>query len=163
DEVSPLVNVHGRVLGLSAGGDRILVRLPSSIRVFTDAGKLVSTIPVATQHAVLSPGGLGVATTTGRFAQLGAASTGKLPHTLRGHTSAVNDAEYSPNGLELVTVSDDHTGRVWSTRTGRLLQVLVGHSFPVYTGSFSPDGRWIVTSSQFTAGLWNAATGQLLF
>ena len=31
------------------------------------------------------------------------------------------------------------------------------------TGRFSPDGHWIVTSSQFTAGLWNARTGQLLF
>jgi len=34
---------------------------------------------------------------------------------------------------------------------------------PVRTGSFSPDGHWIVTASYFTAGLWNAATGQLLF
>jgi WD40 repeat protein len=41
--------------------------------------------------------------------------------------------------------------------------VLVGHFFPVLAGSFSPDGHWIVTASQFTAGLWNVATGQLLF
>jgi WD40 repeat protein len=33
----------------------------------------------------------------------------------------------------------------------------------VNTGSYSPDGHWIVTASQFTAGLWNAGTGQLLF
>jgi WD40 repeat protein len=25
-----------------------------------------------------------------------------------------------------------------------------------------PDGRWIVTASQFTVGLWDAATGQLV-
>jgi WD40 repeat protein len=161
--VSPLVNAHGRVLGLSAGGRRFLVRLPGSVRVYTDSGNVVSTIPVATQHAVLSPGGLGVATTKGEIAQLWDASTGKLRHTLKGHRSLVNDAEYSPNGLELVTVSDDHTGRIWSTRTGHLVRVLVGHSFPVYTGSFSSDGHWIVTSSQFNAGLWNAATGRLLF
>jgi WD40 repeat protein len=158
-----LERVGGRVLGLSAGGGRFLVRLPSSVRVYTDSGKLVSTIDVAAQHAVLSPGGLGVATTKGTVAQLWDASTGKLLHTLSGHTSLVNDAEYSPNGLELVTVSADHTGRIWSTRTGRLVHVLVGHFFAVNTGSFSPDGRWIVTSSQFTAGLWNAHTGQLLF
>jgi WD40 repeat protein len=161
--VSPLVNVHGRVLGLSAGGQRFLVRLPSSVRVYTDSGKLVSTIPTATRHAVMSPGGLGVATTKAKDAQLWNASTGELLHTLKGHTSTVNDAEYSPNGLELLTVGDDHKGLVWSSRSGRLLRELVGHSFPVYTGSFSPDGHWIVTSSQFTAGLWNAATGRLLF
>jgi len=61
-----------------------------------------------------------------------------------------------------VTVSDDHTGRVWNARTGRLLRVLVGHSLPVSTVSYSPDGHWIVTASYFAAGLWNAGTGQLV-
>ena len=155
--------VGGRVLGLSTGGGRFLVRLADSVRVYTEGGDLVSTIGVATPHAVLSPGGLGVATTKGTVAQLWDASTGKLLHTLKGHRSLVNDAEYSPNGRELVTVSTDHTGRVWDTGSGRLRHVLVGHFFAVNTGSYSPDGHWIVTSSQFTAGLWNADTGQLLF
>jgi len=159
----PLAQAGARVLGISAARGRFLVRLADSLRVYTDSGTLVSTIDVATPHAVLSPGGLGAATTKGKVAQLWDASTGKLLHTLIGHRSLVNDAEYSPNGLEVVTVSDDHTGRIWRTRTGRLLHVLVGHFFPVRTGSFSPDGHWIVTASQFTAGLWNADTGQLLF
>jgi len=153
----------GPVLGISVGHGRFLVRLANSVRVYTDSGKLVSTINTRTPHAVLSPGGLGVATTKGRVAQLWNASTGQLLHTLRGHRLPVTDAEYSPNGLELVTVSYDHMGRIWSTRTGRLLHVLVGHFFPVRTGSFSPDGHWIVTASYFTAGLWNAHTGDLLF
>jgi WD40 repeat protein len=159
------VHVGGPVQGLSTGGGRFLVRLPDSVRVYTDSGKLVSTIDVATQHAVLSPGGLGVATTKGTDAQLWDATTGRLLHTLggpEGHRSLVTDAEYSPNGLEVVTVSDDHTGRIWNTRTGHLLRVLVGHSLPVRTGSYSPDGHWIVTASYFTAGLWNAGTGQLV-
>jgi WD40 repeat protein len=152
-----------RVVSISVGGGRFLVRLPNELRVYTDDGALVSTIHTTAVHAVLSPGGLGVATTKGKVAQLWDASSGMLLHTLVGHRSFVNDAEYSPNGRELVTVSDDHTGRVWDTRTGHLLHVLVGHFFAVNTGSFSPDGHWIVTSSQFTAGLWNADTGQLLF
>ena len=49
-----------------------------------------------------------------------------------------------------------------TSSSGRLLHVLRGHFFPVRTASFSPDGRWIVTASQFTAGLWDAATGQLV-
>jgi WD40 repeat protein len=157
------LHLPGPVRSLAAGGGRFLVRLPQEVRIYTDAGQLLSTIHTSAQHAVLSPGGLGVATTRGTIAQLWQASTGKLLHTLRGHQSLVTDAEYSPNGRQLVTVSDDHRGRVWNARTGRLLQVLVGHFFPVYAGSFSPDGRWIVTASQFTAGLWNATTGQLLF
>jgi WD40 repeat protein len=158
-----LVRTGGRVLGLSTGGGRFLVRLPSSVRIYTDSGSLVSTIHTTAQHAVLSPGGLGVATTKGNVAQLWDASTGRLLHTLKGHTQLINDAEYSPNGLELVTVSSDHSGRIWDTRTGRVLHILLGHFFAVNTGSFSPDGHWIVTTSQFTAGLWNARTGQFLF
>jgi WD40 repeat protein len=163
------LNVPGPVRSISTGGGRFLVRMPDVLQVYTDSGKLVSTIHVTALHAVLSPGGLGVATTKGKVAQLWDASTGKLLHTLREHnsaftdTSTVTDAEYSPSGLELVTVSDDHSGRIWNVRTGHLLRVLVGHSFPVNTGSYSPDGHWIVTASQFTAGLWNAGTGQLLF
>jgi WD40 repeat protein len=156
-------NVGGRVLEISAGGGRFLVRLPNSVRVYTDSGKLLSTIHTKAQHAVISPGGLGAATTMGKIAQLWDASTGVLRHTLTGHRLPITDAEYSPNGLELLTVSYDHTGRVWDARTGRLIHVLVGHFFPVLTGSFSSDGHWIVTASYFTAGLWNADTGQLLF
>lgn len=159
------IHSGARVVGLSTGGKRILVRLPSSLRIYTDTGELVSTIHTTTQHAVLSPGGLAVATTKGTVAQLWDASTGALRHTLIGHGSLVNDAEFSPSGLDLLTVSSDHTGRVWNARSGRLAPhgILVGHFFAVNTGSYSPDGHWIVTSSQFTAGLWNARTKQLLF
>jgi hypothetical protein len=157
------IHVPGPVRSISTGGGRFLVRMPASLRVYTDAGKLVSTIHTTALRGVLSPGGLGVATTRGKIAQLWDASTGKLLHTLRKHGSLVTDAEYSPNGRQVVTVSDDHKGRIWSVRTGRLLQGLVGHFFPVYSGSYNPDGRWIVTASQFTAGLWNARTGKLLF
>jgi WD40 repeat protein len=158
-----LVKLGAPILGLSTGGGRFLVRLAQEIRIYDDDGALASTIHAAAEHATLSPGGLGVATTKGKLAQLWDASTGKLLHTLTGHRSLVTDAEFSPDGRELVTVSYDHTGRVWSARSGRLLHVLVGHFFAVRTGSFSPDGHWIVTASQFTAGLWNAGTGQLQF
>jgi WD40 repeat protein len=150
------------VLGLSGGGDRVLVRTARELRVYTETGALVSTIHTAADHSTLSPGGLGVATTKGDVAQLWDATTGTLLHTLEGHKSPITDVEYSPNGLDLLTVSYDHTGLIWSARSGRLIHRLIGHFFPVYAGSWSPNGRWIVTASQFTAGLWDAATGQLV-
>ena len=160
---SPYVNAGGRVLGISAARGRFLVRLADSLRVYADDGTPLSTIRTQALHATLSPDGSSIATTKGNAAQLWNASTGKLLHTLTRDRSPVNDAEFSPNGHELVTVGDDHKGRIWSVASGRLLHVLVGHYFPVYSGSYSPDGHWIVTGSQFTAGLWNAATGQLVF
>ena len=111
--------------GASSSGCR------DSLRVYTDAGELVSTIHVAAQHAVLSPGGLGVATTRGKVAAaLGRLDRKAPPHADGRTRSLVTDAEYSPNGLELVTVSVDHTGRIWNVRSGHLLRVLVGPLLP---------------------------------
>jgi WD40 repeat protein len=157
------LHVPGPVRSLAAGGGRFLVRLPTQIRIYADEGKLVSTIHTAAEHAALSPGGLGVATTKGAVAHLWDATTGQLLRTLAGHRSPITDVEFSPNGLDLVTVSLDHTGLIWSARRGRLVRHLIGHFFPVYSGSYSPDGHWIVTASQFTAGLWETANGKLLF
>ncbi|MDX6480878.1 MAG: hypothetical protein QOG85_1388, partial [Gaiellaceae bacterium] len=151
------------VLSISTGGDRFLIRTATELRVYSDDGTLVSTIRAAADHAILSPGGLGVATSKGKVAQLWDATTGKLLNTLSGHSSGITALAYSPNGIELVTVSSDNVGLVWNARGGHLIHRLIGHFFPIYAVSWSRDGQWIATASQFTAGLWNAATGQLMF
>src|SRR5262249_22669178 len=95
-----IVQTGAPVLGLSTGGHRFLLRLPREVRVYTDSGELVSTIHTAAQHATLSPGGLGVATTKGEVAQLWDATTGELLHTLgghAGHSSTITDVEFAPN------------------------------------------------------------------
>ncbi len=158
-----LAHVGTRVLGLSTGGSRFLVRTANALRVYTDAGTFVSTIHARAGHAVLSPDGLGVATWKGAVAKVWNATTGKRLRTLTGHTAPITALAYSPNGLDVVAVSRDRTGLVWNARTGRLLHRLLGHFFPIYAVAWSRDGRWIVTASQFTAGLWNAANGQLMF
>jgi WD40 repeat protein len=160
-----IASVGSPVTGLWTGGGRILVNSASGLDILTNTGghwtshRLTGTA----QHAALSPGGLGAASTKGASADLWDTTTDKHLYTLAGHTSPITDVEFSPNGLDLVTVSYDHTGLVWSAHGGRLIRHLIGHSLPVYSGSFSPDGHWIVTASQFTAGLWNAGTGRLLF
>ena len=158
-----LAHVGAPVLGLSADGNRFLVRTPNDVRVYADDGTLVSTIHGATDHATLSPQGFEVATTKGDVAQLWDASTGGRVHTLRGHKKRITDIEYAPDGRAVLTVSNDHTGLVWSAANGRLLHRLIGHFFPVNSGSYNANGYWIVTASQYTAGLWSASTGQLLF
>jgi WD40 repeat protein len=158
-----LARVGAPVLGLSTGGGRFLVRTAHELRVYTDQGKLVSTIRAATDHATISPDGEGVATTKGAVAQLWDPATGRRLHTLTGHRAPITDVEYSPNGRDLVTVSFDHTGLVWAARSGQLIHRLGGHFFPVYSGHYNRDGHWIVTASQYAAGLWNSANGQLLF
>jgi WD40 repeat protein len=159
---SQLARVGAPVLGLATGDDRFLVRTADEVRVYTDTGALVSTVHAPTDHAVLSPGGLGLATAMGNVAELWDATTGHRLHTLHGHTSAITDLAYSPGGLNLATVSVDHTGLIWSTQSGHLVFRLIGHFFPIDSVAYSPGGHWIVTSSH-RAGLWNARTGRLMF
>jgi WD40 repeat protein len=162
---TPFANVGAPVTGLWTGGDRILVNSAKGLVVLTNSGGAWSSrrLTGTADHAAISPGGLGVASTKGAVADLWDATTGEHLYKLVRHNSPITDVEFSPNGLDLVTVSYDHTGLVWSAHGGRLIHHLIGHGFPVYSGSYSPDGHWIVTASQFNAGLWNAGTGRLLF
>lgn len=79
--------------------------------------------------------------------------------TLAGHSDAVNDANYSPDGKYIVTASTDKTARVWDAQTGKELRQF-GHDKAVYSASFSVDGKFIVTASaDTTIRIWDANTG----
>ncbi|MDF5718538.1 MAG: AAA-like domain-containing protein [Rhizonema sp. NSF051] len=80
---------------------------------------------------------------------------------LKGHTQAVNNANFSPDGKEIVTASFDNTAKVWDIK-GKLLSTLSGHTGFVYNAIFSPDDKEIVTaSSDNTAKVWDIK-GKLL-
>jgi WD40 repeat protein/serine/threonine protein kinase len=76
------------------------------------------------------------------------------------HSGPVRCAEFSPDGLRVVTASDDHAAHVWDIATKKRVCVLQGHRGPVLHVAFSPDSRRVVTASaDKTARVWNAATG----
>ncbi len=80
---------------------------------------------------------------------------------LRGHREGVWDAAYSPNGLQIVTSSDDQTARVWDAITGAEILVLRGHEAAVWNVAYSPNGQRIVTASEDgTARVWNVTSGE---
>jgi WD40 repeat protein/serine/threonine protein kinase len=91
------------------------------------------------------------------------AATGKLLHTLSGHTNSASRLCFSPDGAELATASIDQTARLWDVKTGAAKAVLRGHSAELVDVTFSPDGRRLVTSAlDHTIRLWDAATGDLI-
>lgn len=69
-------------------------------------------------------------------------------YTLRGHTRAVQNLRFSPDGKYLATASHDNTCKIWEVQSGRLVQTLMGHKAPLNEVSFSPDGTKIATASQ---------------
>ncbi len=108
---------------------------------------------------------------------------------LRGHTDKVIKAAFSPDNKRIVTASYDSTARLWDAETGRFLSELrapqqsqpkdqqktewqrviesmgynTKHTDIVLDAAFSPDGKRVVTaSSDDTARVWDAETGQSL-
>src|SRR4029079_1641120 len=79
------------------------------------------------------------------------------------HKKAVDFAEFSRSGLEVITFSSDKTARIWDRETGRELTAPLRHDDTVYSADFSPDGKRIVTGSgDKAARIWDTGTGQML-
>src|SRR5262249_33590453 len=63
-----------------------------------------------------------------------------------GHTGHVWKALFTPDGKQVVTVSDDKTVRLWDVNTGQTVRVLrppigPGKEGKLYAAALSPDGR----------------------
>jgi WD40 repeat protein len=120
----------------------------------------------AVRSAVFSPDGTRVATAsddrTARIFVLPARWDERTEHdldarfVLRGHSSVVWQAAFSPDGARVVTASSDQTARVWpSDGVGDPL-VLRGHEGVVWSASFYHDGTRVVTSSgDGTTRVWS--------
>jgi len=77
--------------------------------------------------------------------------------SLCGHTDCLNSASFSPDGMRVLTASDDKTARVWDARTGATIAELKGHTQRLSSASFSPDGmRVLTTSGELGVGVWDS-------
>ncbi|MCK6461729.1 MAG: hypothetical protein L6Q95_17755, partial [Planctomycetes bacterium] len=96
---------------------------------------------LSAEHAVFSPDGKAVLTTSGdRTARLWDLS-GRETAVLRGHEDTVRHGVFSPAGDSIMTVSGDGTVRLWD-RNGKERAVIRGGStHPILAAPlFSPDG-----------------------
>ncbi|MCP4698379.1 MAG: hypothetical protein GY862_16230 [Gammaproteobacteria bacterium] len=87
------------------------------------------------------------------------AATGAELMTLRGHTSHVKAAAFSPDSTRIVSGSSDTALKLWDAATGAELMTLNGHTFGVNTTAFSPDGARIVSGGKYGLKVWDAAMG----
>ena len=86
------------------------------------------------------------------------ASTGEPIGKPMTHQSGVIAAEFSPDGLRVVTASEDNTARVWDASTGEPIGPPLRHGDPVLYASFSRDGQSIKTCTTYYIFLWVKST-----
>ncbi|KAJ7310679.1 hypothetical protein DFH08DRAFT_1046444, partial [Mycena albidolilacea] len=78
----------------------------------------------------------------------------------RGIFDCVRSVAFSPNGVQIVSGSDDGTERIWDAATGNEVMKMEGHNHYVLSVAFSPNGAQIVSgSADTTVQIWDAATG----
>ena len=86
-----------------------------------------------------------------------------LVRTLTGHQDSVLACAYSPDGVWIISASDDFTLKLWIASTGLELLTLQGHTNEVNGCVFTPDGSLVISASEdSTLKIWDVATGQEL-
>jgi WD40 repeat protein/serine/threonine protein kinase len=83
--------------------------------------------------------------------------------TLLQHDNAVNALAYSPDGMTLLTGTQDHQLRLWDVESGALIREFVGHDGAIMDIVFSSDGQQAVTGALDGAIiLWDVQSGEEL-
>ena len=70
----------------------------------------------------------------------------KILATLKGHSDAINDMNFSPNSKLIVSASSDKSVRLWDLE-GAEIMYYGAHKGRVNKAKFSPDGQYILTAS----------------
>jgi ribosome assembly protein 4 len=81
--------------------------------------------------------------------------------TLEGHTEAVLNVAFSPDGKALASGSGDTTVRIWDLQTETPMFTCEGHKHWVLFVSFSPDCSKIASGGMdHNIIIWNAENGE---
>ena len=73
--------------------------------------------------------------------------------------SAVNSADFSPDGTIVLTGCHDGDVQLWDANTGRPISQPLRHGVRVSQVAFSPDGKvWLSVRQNKTVGWWSVET-----
>lgn len=159
----------------SPDGTRYLINnIPHIVRVFDVAtGEEQAVLNGHTDEimrARWSPDSRSIVTgSRDRTARIWDAATGEERLRLVSHLEEIFGVRYSPDGSRIVTYGFDNHILIWDALTGAEMAIItVDHpsvpgAFALNDVTWSPDGRRLAVSSKGDTGIYDAATGELLF
>lgn len=74
-------------------------------------------------------------------------SSKKLIRNLKGHKGPVRKVKFSPNKINLFSISDDNTFKVWDIPTESEIKTVDAHNDYIRACSVSNDGKFFITGS----------------
>lgn len=156
---------------LSPMGNRVLTRSLSGFRLVDTANGRDVALYETAADALFSPDGTHFALFSGGGGRLITGESGAEVFSFGDHTGGIASAAFSPDGRQLVMVSNDQTVSIWSLED-RLKRATVktddwltyeDSTTPVEAATFSADGGFVLLrSSDGQAGVWNAETGDVV-
>ncbi|KAI9470274.1 translation initiation factor eIF3 subunit [Coemansia sp. RSA 989] len=85
------------------------------------------------------------------------------PILLQGHTRALTQIKYNPDGDLLMTVSKDNVANLWYSHNGERVGTYEGHLGALWTIDCNKTTTLVITgAADNTARLWHAETGKQL-
>ncbi|KAG8790399.1 hypothetical protein FRC12_011987 [Ceratobasidium sp. 428] len=83
---------------------------------------------------------------------------------LGDHTKPITSIAYSPDGVKIISASEDKTLRLWDVHEHRMIgQPFEGHTDIVTSVAYSPDGGYVVSGSHdLTVRVWEVSTGRVV-